>query len=845
MSKSSAPKYVYRGIKAQYHLLQDLQLSGTDLVPHYEPLIDAQGRKTVSDGNEYGVYMTDSLSMAQDVYAGVALEDGTRIRKEISFGMNPQEPIRLGAVGIVYEIDTEGLDVHNPWICDALKGHYNNGFAGDEWVAERIPADHYKIIHAVIGEDTLHKEEIIDFTEPEKAEALIKSKIDLRKEHAEHFAEALSQLSSGRRYIMQKADLAVFRDLFGDNGSYYLNSEKSRDMTGHEYLSRMLRDVYRQDTSNPDFATLRYIKSVKDRINNRADISDAREVILSDLQENESSKTDFIAQKQEQDESFTTVSFDKKAAMMERIISEFPDFDQDISGPSQDNISPAEHPLLPLSRELREKLLSLESELLQLKEQGIGETDSLKFQNRINQIQSLFDRSSDLLRNLTFDPSDPQLYDLLKAKQDIDHEFGRFRRLQNAFTRISAKDDRGYEMLFTRELSDSIPEEPSISENEEREEESITEEDVFQEEAFLAQLEAEEHSSRLKAERERQARFTKEGRTQEQRAEEDFYAQQQRRQEESAWAPPSPSSLPESAPQGSLYTDQPRSPEVRYYEYPNNRYEYDSHPNTNSVPGHETRDIPPASAPHSDQPAPYIQDPTPHRIENSAGNDSIQGYDTRDIENMYHPDARHYYEALDGRNFTAADYRNEKYRAEEEYAANQQKEEARRQTYEDTATGYQDRYIQPAESPFDRQKAHFDFSVSYGENNHPYESERYFYAPGGVSAAAAGTFFQVSEPAPNHISAQPVSNPSKPSDTQNYSATQYAFTPSGVSGKTYENGNFSGSTIDIKSPAQPPPIPAVSSGEQRCSGTGSNPLPHSTKNDAVAPTPYVGSSGIS
>lgn len=37
------PQYLYRGIKLNYELLQQLQLYGVEIKPHYEPLIDQYG----------------------------------------------------------------------------------------------------------------------------------------------------------------------------------------------------------------------------------------------------------------------------------------------------------------------------------------------------------------------------------------------------------------------------------------------------------------------------------------------------------------------------------------------------------------------------------------------------------------------------------------------------------------------------------------------------------------------------------------------------------------------------------------------------------------------------------
>ena len=67
------PKVLYRGVTISYDLLKDFHFDGYPLVPPNEPKIDAQGRKTVGDGNEYGVYMTDNFAMADYAYGNLMI----------------------------------------------------------------------------------------------------------------------------------------------------------------------------------------------------------------------------------------------------------------------------------------------------------------------------------------------------------------------------------------------------------------------------------------------------------------------------------------------------------------------------------------------------------------------------------------------------------------------------------------------------------------------------------------------------------------------------------------------------------------------------------------------------
>ena len=62
------PSVLYRGIKVDYNSLQNFKFFGVDLKVNYAPIINQYGRKTVTDGNEYGVYMSDNLNKVTSAY---------------------------------------------------------------------------------------------------------------------------------------------------------------------------------------------------------------------------------------------------------------------------------------------------------------------------------------------------------------------------------------------------------------------------------------------------------------------------------------------------------------------------------------------------------------------------------------------------------------------------------------------------------------------------------------------------------------------------------------------------------------------------------------------------------
>lgn len=99
----------------------------------------------------------------------------------------------------IYQIDTDGLDIREPFISDTLQGHYNNGFQGKEWIADTVPADHYDLYRVRIGEDILHSSEDIDLRKTEDVSEQVQGELEARKKRLEVFADAMEKMSPVKR----------------------------------------------------------------------------------------------------------------------------------------------------------------------------------------------------------------------------------------------------------------------------------------------------------------------------------------------------------------------------------------------------------------------------------------------------------------------------------------------------------------------------------------------------------------------------------------------------------------------------------------------------------------------
>ena len=242
------PKVLYRGVTISYDLLKDFHFDGHPLVPPHEPKIDAQGRKTVGDGNEYGVYMTDNLSMVEIAY-GRPTTGGTPLLKRF----DERDDISMPEVGIIYEINTDGLDIREPWISSQLRGHYNNGFEGKEWIADEIPEANYSIKKVSIGADLIHDEEIIPVFGNSSVEEYTKARVEGRRERLEAFAKDMEKVLYAKRIRWSEPHHNFLRDVYGENGAKYQEPESMKVATAEDAVRYLVARAYKENPNPENF----------------------------------------------------------------------------------------------------------------------------------------------------------------------------------------------------------------------------------------------------------------------------------------------------------------------------------------------------------------------------------------------------------------------------------------------------------------------------------------------------------------------------------------------------------------------------------------------------------------
>ena len=308
------PSVLYRGIKVNYNSLQNFKFSGVDLKVNYAPIIDQYGRKTVTDGNEYGVYMSDNLHMVTSAY-GELHHDGLPIYNNLSIY---NERIMIPSVAIIYQICTEGLDVRKPFISDQLKGHYNNGFQGDEWITDFVPADNYTLYRVRIGSDILHDAENIDLSKTDDISEQVKQKLEIRKYRLETFANAMEKMSPMKRNAIGGDELNILKSIYGKNGLKYINEDSLITNNVDGMLRYLVAKTFKQNESDIDFQTIRYINGLKGQA---ISIDSIIEILKNDKIKNMQNKVAFEERKKQEGVPYVTSKFDKQEKRLDGLMS--------------------------------------------------------------------------------------------------------------------------------------------------------------------------------------------------------------------------------------------------------------------------------------------------------------------------------------------------------------------------------------------------------------------------------------------------------------------------------------------------------------------------------------------
>lgn len=195
------PETLYRGITLKVDDFEQADFSST-LKPGSDE-IDADGNRVVSDGNEYGVYMSSNPNMVKTAYYGRSKEIVKTEQFVRNWSNGNEVCVHLPSVGIFFEIKTENLNVRKPKISRELQGVANNGFEGAEYIADEIPLSNFKITELCLSDEVYDKKAIfykINTEEDyEKAKKDILSRYQEKRSKTIRFRDEIANLSKEQR----------------------------------------------------------------------------------------------------------------------------------------------------------------------------------------------------------------------------------------------------------------------------------------------------------------------------------------------------------------------------------------------------------------------------------------------------------------------------------------------------------------------------------------------------------------------------------------------------------------------------------------------------------------------
>jgi len=315
------PDILYRGVVIDYETLKNYRFFGVELRPPYKPSLDNQGRKIVGDGNEYGVYMSDNLIVAEKYYANSNTQN-----KNIPLLNSPKlqhnEVLSIPSVGIVYTINSKGINARQPWITTGLRGQYNNGIDGHELIADSIPPQNYAVSRIMIGRDYLHDDELVECTDILLAEKQTKEKVEMRKYRLELFANELRTLPPEKIRTFAETEQMIFRDIFGEGGVKFTLPNKIDVSKVDGIIKYLISKFYNGHLSKIDWNSLIYIEQLKSKLyksGSPQNVDSILEILSNDIAENVARRNAFIERKTNNGETANTRAFDLRNQQMNEI----------------------------------------------------------------------------------------------------------------------------------------------------------------------------------------------------------------------------------------------------------------------------------------------------------------------------------------------------------------------------------------------------------------------------------------------------------------------------------------------------------------------------------------------
>lgn len=153
--------------------------------------------------------------------------------------------------------------------------------------------------------------------------------------------------------------------------------------------------------------------------------------------------------------------------------------------------------LISLDEKINSELYSLQDSIVEVSKHTPVDEAHGQYLSRISFIQTLFDRVSDLMRDISLNDSDVKFYEALSAKNRISENYVRFNRMQNQIDRLFNKEKQSDVDFLERVMPQILQEDDEIADElEERSPESdeVTDDSLLEEQL----IDEEEKSAKQK-----------------------------------------------------------------------------------------------------------------------------------------------------------------------------------------------------------------------------------------------------------------------------------------------------------------------------------------------------------
>lgn len=330
------PNTLYRGMKFNPEEFKRYDLFHGIPLPNYY-MENADGERIVKDGQEWGIYMSDTKQLAE-IYGTVFRGGAAGPEMDVNLRIGEyRTPVAFAQVGILYEINTEGLILKRPEL-NTFAGHQAS-LGGEYITKEAIPETNIRIMEMSIGDDLLFERKDFDVTNVTTARGEVFQELNKRKEHFEQLAFDLSKMDPKDLRRMNAESLDYLKMMYGEDGA--VMRERKLDITQKDDFIKFCAKAMHQVESGLNRKTIKeimrldrdlegydgkdlipvakaFFESKESRLEHFAVLLDTFDDILKTPEDRSWAASDFISYDMQVDES----NFDKIRVEVEKLVEQ-------------------------------------------------------------------------------------------------------------------------------------------------------------------------------------------------------------------------------------------------------------------------------------------------------------------------------------------------------------------------------------------------------------------------------------------------------------------------------------------------------------------------------------------